>query len=125
MAEGTKQCVTVVDQDCPPFEVVYVLPESQPEVTGAFEPPATQLVGDAQVTVVSAFWPRDAADHAVPLSEVMSTLLPPTATQDVADVQAIAASDATPAGTLCCAQVEPPSEETSTMPVLKVVCPTA
>jgi len=44
---------------------------------------------------------------------------------DVADEQAIASSDTTPLGTFRWAQVVPPSVETSIIPVLNVVSPTA
>jgi hypothetical protein len=124
-AEGTKQCVATVVQVCPPLVVVYASPESQPDVTGVPEPPTMHSVGDAHVTDVRAFCPKVDALHVVPPSDVMMTDVPPTATHEVPVEQATESSEPIPFGTLCWAQVDPPSAETRTIPVLKVVSPTA
>ena len=82
-------------------------------------------VADGHVTAVRAFCPMVLEDHDVPLSVVVMTDVPPTATQELAAEQETADNVPTPAGTLYWVHVEPPSPDTSTMPVLKVVSPTA
>jgi hypothetical protein len=124
-AEGTKQCVAVACHDTPPLVVVYVCPESHPDATGVSEPPTTHASAEAHETEVSALSPIVFASHDVPPSEVVMTDVPPTATQVVPVEQAIALKEPTPVGTLYWAQVAPPLGETRTMPVLKVVSPTA
>jgi hypothetical protein len=82
-------------------------------------------VAEGHVAVVSAFCPMVFAAHDVPLSVVAMTDVPPTATQELAPEHAMADNVPTPVGTLYWVHVVPPSAETSTIPVLNVVSPTA